>query len=53
MRKIVRIFLNPITWTLVLLGVMATKKLIAIAASGNADAEPTVGDEMPDDDLSF
>ncbi len=50
MRKIVKLFLNPITWILVSLGIIAAKKAVMALATGSGTPEPTAGDELPDDD---
>lgn len=51
MKKIIRLALNPVTWILVLLGVVVAKKLVAVAATSSI--EPAAGDEWPDDDATF
>ena len=44
MRRLLRLLLNPITWILVALGIIAAKKVIVSVAEG---------DPMPDDDCPF
>ncbi len=53
MRRFIKIFLNPITWILVSLGVVAAKKAVMALASGSDSSTPSAGDELPDDDIPF
>jgi len=44
MRRLLRLLLNPITWILVALGIIAAKRVIIGVAKG---------DPMPDDETPF